>query len=271
MAVPSKKRGAATALVALLAWGSAGAQTPPDTDDLAAAEEHRLLPDIEAYYTAPLHWDATDWSYFGGVLAALGVADHFDSQVRAHFTQGSHDALAGGDPDELQDALPAAAALVGTWMVATLFDDRDAQTVAWAMTEAAGLSLSTGLVLKYAGGRERPNQTTDPNLWFRGGSSFPSLHSTAAFAVGTVFAESGEGDYRWLTRLVGYGLAVFTGYERLKHNEHWLSDVFAGAAVGTSTGAFIVQRTFGGNVFSGFQIVPIERGVMISYSASLSP
>jgi membrane-associated phospholipid phosphatase len=255
-------------LMASLACRSTWAQTAPQADDLAATEERALLSDIEAYYTAPLRWDATDWTYFAGVLAAVGVTDHFDSSVRLHFTHRSPDALGAGDPHELQDALPAVTAVAGTWMYATLFDDRDGQTVAWAMTEAAGFSLSSGLVLRYTTGRERPDQTTDPNRWFRGGSSFPSLHSTAAFAVGTVFAESGQGAFRWVTRLFGYGLAAFTGYERLKHNQHWLSDVFAGAALGSSSGAFVLQRTYGRNIFSGFQVISIERGVMLSYSTA---
>lgn len=267
-----RKRGrvAATAISAWLAWTHAVAQTPSSPPPpLDQPPEKGLLADIKAYYTAPLRWDLTDWSYFAGVVAAVGVAHHFDSDVRTHFTAGSSTALKSGDPNDLQDALPAAALFAGTWLYAALAEDRDAQTVGWAMTEAAGLSITTGVVLKYAIGRERPNETTDPNLWFHGGSSFPSLHSTAAFAIGTVFAESGQGGYRWLTRLLGYGIAGFTGYERLKHNQHWLSDVVAGSALGASTGIFVIERNYLGEVFSNVRVVPIERGIMITYSTSL--
>ena len=262
---------AATAIIAWFAWANAGAQTPNASPQEPAEQPVRkgLLADIEAYYTAPLRWDATDWTYFAGMLAAVGVAHHFDSDVRTHFTSGSSNALASGDPNDLKDAVPAIAALAGTWLYATVSEDRDARTVAWAMTEAAGLSLTSGVVLRYATGRERPNETTDPNLWWHGGSSFPSLHATAAFAVGTVFAESGEGGYRWLTRLLGYGLAGFTGYERLKHNQHWLSDVVAGSALGASTGLFVMERTYRTDVFSHFNVVPIERGIMITYATSM--
>jgi membrane-associated phospholipid phosphatase len=104
------------------------------------------------------------------------------------------------------------------------------------MLEAAGFSSITAEALKYAAGRERPDETTSVNDWRDGGSSFPSLHTTAAFAIGTVFAESGDDDYRWLRRAVGYGMASATTYLRLHDNQHWLSDTVAGAALGIATG-----------------------------------
>ena len=38
------------------------------------------------------------------------------------------------------------------------------------------------------------------------GDSFPSMHVSTTFAVGTVLAESGGDNYRWLRRGIGYGL-----------------------------------------------------------------
>jgi len=151
---------AGTAIIAWLAWTNAPAQTPNNIPQAPEEQPARkgLLADIEAYYTAPLRWDATDWTFFAGVLAAVAVAHHFDSDVRTHFTAGSSNALASGDPNDLKDAVPAIAALVGTWLYATVSEDRDARTVAWAMTEAAGLSLTSGVVLRYATGRERPKR-----------------------------------------------------------------------------------------------------------------
>jgi membrane-associated phospholipid phosphatase len=110
------------------------------------------------------------------------------------------------------------------------------------MLEAAGFSSVTAEALKYAAGRERPDETTDINDWRAGGSSFPSLHSTAAFAVGSVFAESGSDDYRWFRRIVGYGMATATAYLRVHDNQHWLSDTVAGAALGIATGRFSTHR-----------------------------
>jgi membrane-associated phospholipid phosphatase len=96
--------------------------------------------------------------------------------------------------------------------------------------------------LKYAAGRKRPNETLRVDDWRAGGSSFPSLHSSAAFAIGTVLAESGSDDFRWTRRILGYGIGAATAYLRVHDNSHWFSDVVAGAAIGISTGVFTIER-----------------------------
>jgi membrane-associated phospholipid phosphatase len=228
-----------------------------------------LVADIEAYYTAPLRWDGGEWLLFGGALGAVALAHNYDRQVRTHFVDNSSTALSTKNEKDLEDWAPSVVLLGGTGLFALISDDRESRSVTWAMAEAAGLSTVTGYALKFAAGRERPDETTDPNRWREGGSSFPSEHAVAAFAIGTVFAESGNGGYRWLTRLVGYGMAAWTGYARLKHNSHWLSDVVAGAALGSSTAAFVVNRNYGRHLFSGVTVVPIERGVLVTYSTHL--
>jgi membrane-associated phospholipid phosphatase len=125
-------------------------------------------------------------------------------------------------------------------------------------------------------GREAPYQTTDPNLWRKGGSSFPSFHTTFAFAVGTVMAESGSDEYRWLRRVLGYGVGVWTAYERIKHNQHWLSDTVAGAAIGAASADFSMGRRYpheentyadGTAPKGSLSIVPTAGGgFMLSYS-----
>ncbi|MGH8150032.1 MAG: phosphatase PAP2 family protein [Steroidobacteraceae bacterium] len=228
------------------------------------------LGDMKAYYTAPLHWNARDWEYFGGVVAAIGVADHYDTQARTHFDSGSTTPLGPASSGELTDALPAAAALVGTWGYATLIGSHAGHTEAWNMLESAGLSVVTSYVVSYPIGRERPDQTTDPNRWFHGGDSFPSDHVAAAFAIGAVLAESGNPEFRWLRRVLGYGIGFGTAYLRMRHNAHWLSDTVAGAALGTATARFVMGRSEEREgIDSAFSVEPIPGGVMFAYSVSL--
>ncbi|MDE2306247.1 MAG: phosphatase PAP2 family protein, partial [Gammaproteobacteria bacterium] len=227
------------------------------------------LHDAGEYFTAPLRWDLGDWLYLGGTIVAVGAAHQFDSQVRTHFTAGVPNALNGKDKYSTRDALPAAAAVAATGVYAMLIDDRAGKAETWSMLEAGALGSSTAFVLKFAAGRERPNQTTDPNLWRHGGASFPSIHATAAFAIGTVLAESGNDRYRWVRRILGYGIAAGTGYERLKHNAHWLSDVVAGAALGIASGRFAVHREYGGEPAARWQVLPVDGGVMLAYTVPL--
>jgi len=197
--------------------------------------------DAGAYFTAPLYWDEQEWLYFGGALAAIGAAHTLDTTVRDHFA-GSHPDLNGQDPNSTRDAAPAAALLGGVWLVSTVVGDDAGKGESYTMLEATIFSGVTAEGLKYAAGRAGPNTTLDANDWRASGSSFPSLHTTAAFAVGTVFAESGDDDYRWFRRIVGYGIAGATAYLRLHDNQHWFSDVVAGSALGIASAHFSMDR-----------------------------
>jgi membrane-associated phospholipid phosphatase len=243
----------------------------PDSSDCPTPLS-RSLGAVEAYVTAPLHWHASDWLLFGSALTVIGVAHHYDSEVRTHFTQNSPIALSTANAHTIQDALPAAALFVGTWGFANLLDDNDGRHEAGAMLEATVLSIGTAYVLNYASGRKGPDQTADANRWWSGGSSsFPSEHTTAAFAIGTVLAESGNSRYRWPRRVLGYGVAGFTAYERLKHNAHWLSDTAAGAALGAASARFAMDREPGHRNPSTAMVAltPLPHGLMFRYTLPL--
>ena len=244
-------------------------QSAPPTDPGTSQPAPDLLSDIKLYFTAPLRWDTRDWAWFGGALVAIGAAHRYDTQVRTHFVKS----LGPGQTissDDVQDAIPTVAVLGLTWGYASLAGDGTGLREAGAMLEAAGLSSATAYALKYIVAREGPDQTSSPNEWFKGGSdSFPSWHSTAAFAVGTVLAESGNDEYRWLRRLLGYGLGIVTSYERLKHNAHWLSDTVAGGAIGAATANFTMQRRYQGDAQANLSVVPVAGGAMLTYRVTL--
>lgn len=197
--------------------------------------------DTKLYFTAPLRWDTQDWLFFGGALAAVGAAHQYDGSVRRHFA-GQSPALDGKDTHSLRDAAPAALVVLGTWAYAGLTDDYQGHRETFTMLEAAVFSSVTAEGLKFAAGRARPNESNRVDDWRAGGSSFPSLHATAAFAIGTVLAESGGDDYRWMRRVLGYGIAGATAYIRVKDNVHWMSDTVAGAALGAATARFAMNR-----------------------------
>ena len=231
----------------------------------------RTVEDAKAYFTAPLHWDTRDWEFFGGALAAIAVSHHYDTQARTHYDQGYQSPLGPKESGELTDALPSAALFLGTWGYASLIGSRSGETEAGNMFESAGLSLVSAYALKYIIRRPGPDSTTDPNHWFSGGSSFPSEHTTLAFAVGTVLAESGNPEFRWLRRTIGYGIGFGTAYLRLKHNAHWLSDTVAGGALGMATAHFVMNRSAERAEEEGTELslAPVQGGVMLAFSTNL--
>jgi membrane-associated phospholipid phosphatase len=276
------------ALLTLGAAGSAPAQTTPapgsdsTTTTVPEPPPPSVAPAVEAstpggighdvklYFTAPLHWNASEWAWFGGALAAIGASHHYDTDVRNHFTKNlTPTEISNISSNDLGDALPAVVVFLGTWGYAAWVDDPNGHREAWSMVEAAALSTITAYGTKFIARRQGPDQTSNPNEWFKsGGRSFPSAHATASFAIGTVLAEAGGDDYRWLRRVFGYGLGIGTSYLRLKHNAHWLSDTVAGGALGIASAQFTLNHAYR-NQDSRFALIPVEGGAMLTYSMEL--
>src|SRR4029077_11290640 len=129
------------------ATGSPAAEQAPTEVRRAPASREAsgtgLASDIKRYFTAPLHWDRGDWAWFGGALAAIGAAHHYDTQVRTHFVKPLGPSPTTSSKD-VQEAIPAAAVFVATWGYANLIGDTNGRREAWAMLEAAGLGSITG-------------------------------------------------------------------------------------------------------------------------------
>jgi len=262
MRIPKKRK----ATLAALLW-MASALWSASADAADSFTFSAALEDTKLYFTAPLRWDEEDWLYFGGALAAIGAAHEFDQRVRTRYATGSYALLDGKDRNSLRDAVPALALVAGTWAYAGYLGDSDGYREGWSLIEAGVLSTASGEILGLAAGRERPDATTSPNQWRQGGYSFPSLHASAAFAIGTVFAESGSDEYRWIRRVVGYGIAGATAYVRVKENVHWLSDTVAGAALGIATARFVLNRQAAAS-HASLQFQPQKDGWLLSYSVN---
>jgi membrane-associated phospholipid phosphatase len=84
-------------------------------------------------------------------------------------------------------------------------------------------------VMKYSFGRERPYQGNGSGAFFQGGTSFPSEHSAAAWAIAGVFAHEYSGIF---PKLVSYGLASAVSFARVHGKQHFPSDVFVGSMLG---------------------------------------
>jgi membrane-associated phospholipid phosphatase len=224
------------------------------------------LQDTKLYFTAPLRWDEQDWTYFGGTLVAIASAHQFDQRVRDHFATGSKALNGGQDTNSFRDAVPSIALIAGTGVSAWFLRDSDGYRETWSLLEAGVLSSATAEIVGYAVGRERPDATTSPNQWRKGDDSFPSLHATAAWAIGTTLAESGSDEYRWLRRLLGYGVAAGTSYVRIHENVHWLSDTVAGTALGIATARFVLHRR-DIETRTTLQFQPSKDGWLLSFSS----
>jgi membrane-associated phospholipid phosphatase len=118
--------------------------------------------------------------------------------------------------DVLQVALPASA--LGYSLIVKDMDG----VKSWCLSVGSSVVLAYGL--KYAVERPRPYQEPGER-----GRSFPSGHTAAAFAGAACWQRR----YGWETGIPAYVLAAATGYSRIWSGNHYLSDVAAGAVIGT--------------------------------------
>jgi membrane-associated phospholipid phosphatase len=87
--------------------------------------------------------------------------------------------------------------------------------------------------------------------------SFPSGHTTAAFALSTVLALRANNAFAAAGL---YTAACMTAVQRVYGDDHWLSDAMFGATIGTACGIFTVrdsERTGRPATLSGIELTPL--------------
>jgi membrane-associated phospholipid phosphatase len=222
--------------------------------------------DFEEFMKSPAGWERSEWLAFGGVLAATSVAYRRDYDVRDHFVVDPFPV----DHHDIEDLVPAAAVFGATWIVSKVTWDPERIDEAATMIRAAALSTASSMAFKLALGRARPAANVEHDRWLDDGRSMPSGHTALGFAVGTVFAESGAPKRRWARRVIGYGLiGVGTGYLRLKHDSHWLSDTIPGAALGIAAARFTMSHDRFSEPNVNVIAEPIEGGLVLTFARAL--
>jgi hypothetical protein len=227
-----------------------------------AKSSQEYATDVKDYALAPLHWDTEQWELATGALALVAATYSLDNHARDHFGPKTSGV---GDPHQWRDAAPAAALTLATLAVGQWQGDTETKHTGVDMIEAMVLGGISSTVLKSVTGRVRPNETADRGNWRNNGTSFPSGHSTAAFAVAQVFADRMPRE-QWGWSVLGYGLAGATAYVRLKDNVHWTSDVVAGAALGMATGRFVSNRDENSKSTVALSVQPLDHGAMLMFS-----
>lgn len=104
---------------------------------------------------------------------------------------------------------------------------------------ALGLTVGLSQTLKWSVTEERPDGS--------GSNSFPSMHASLAFMGATVLSREYGHISPWIT-IGGYTAATGTQLLRIRHNAHWMNDIFMGAGIGvvsTHVAYFLTDRIIG--------------------------
>ena len=210
------------------------------------------------FITAPAGWDKEEWAVAAGVVTITALLMRYDDRIRdffqenkTEFTQDlSNIAEMGGDEHTVIGV--GAAYLVGTILKNPKL--KKASVLAFSSLLISGAITEA---TKYLAGRERPNKGGDqwqfhgPQI---GGShmSFPSGHTTAAFALAASFSTVYDSK---IVKILAYTAATLVGLSRIHDNKHWASDVFMGAVIGTATGVFVTKKHLNSHK-PGFEVGP---------------
>jgi len=212
-----------------------------------------FFEDQKAIWTSPakLRFSDTQWLVpISGVTAGL-------MQTDAQYSRSlSHNSSTVSNYNNLSNATLAAllGGAGGIWVLSLRNHDQHWRETGFLAGEAVINSLVVVEAMKYAARRDRPNQDFGQGLFFQnGGSSFPSEHAAAAWAVAGVIAHEYPGP---VPKLLAYGLATVVSFSRIHALQHFQSDVFIGGIVGD----MIAQETFsrhhdpelGGAVWNSF-------------------
>ena len=104
-----------------------------------------------------------------------------------------------------------------------------------------GFAALVSASVKGAVNRARPSKQYPGEIILRthtGRYSFPSGHTTSAFAIATSLTLSYQ---KWYVAVPSYLYAGFVGYSRMRLGAHFPSDVLGGMAIGIGSGFLVWQ------------------------------
>ncbi len=197
----------------------------------------RFLIDQKEIWTSParIRWTDAEWLVpVAGITAGMILTDaslskslpsrpgllHLENEMRTGSVAGLG-AVAGGmylwswrtkDPHQRETGLLAGEAMID----------------ALVLTEG----------VKYAAGRERPDQGNGQGEFFRGGDSFPSGHSAVAWAAAGILAHEYPGP---MTKLLAYGLATTVSIASVGSKQHFSSDALIGSGMGWLVSEYVYR------------------------------
>jgi len=155
-----------------------------------------FLHDAGSVVTAPLSWRGSDWLkaalITGAAIAVAGEEDDLQHWVQTKRDDNTHFVADLAEPmGNGKYALPALGAL---YLYGRLSGRDRARRTALLSFESVIISCGITAAVKYLSHKHRPLETSTDDISWEGPSisaayvSFPSGHSTCAFAIGTVVA-----------------------------------------------------------------------------------
>ncbi len=192
-----------------------------------SAQAEPQTPTFGDELKSPWTTDARPW-VLGGVAATAALLifeDQTVDPIQADIAKDRPIGSASKFGDYGGQLVPNGIYALGMFGYGWMSGDSAARNNAWLMTKASAYAVTASTVLKYAVREPRP----------AGGdrTSFPSGHTTAAFAFST-FVAGRHGLFPYGVPTIG--ISMLTAFSRINDNRHFTHDVVAGATIGTAYG-----------------------------------
>jgi membrane-associated phospholipid phosphatase len=202
-----------------------------------------IVSSFDSFDSRVNSWAITHTPIFGSINSASRASDYLEYALEAEVLLTALATPSGADPKE------------------------------WVSSKAKGLSVEVGAELVTAGVTEGLKGATSRERPSGGDNSFPSGHTSNAFTNVALANRNLEyipmsDNLRIALEVGNWVLASATGWARIEGDAHWLSDVFAGAAIGYFFGAFLHDgfMNLPDEKPAQVKVIPLQRGAMLYLS-----
>jgi hypothetical protein len=197
-----------------------------------------FLIDQKEIWTSPAHLRFADADWLiptSGIAAGLFSTD---KDIGRHLSN---------DPQTISRykniSTAGVAALIGgaggMWLASFPSHNAHWREAGFLAGEAAIAGIIPVEIMKYSLARQRPFEGDGAGAFFQGGTSFPSEHAAASWAVAGVLAHEYPGTF---PKILFYSVAALVSASRIKARQHFPSDVFIGSIMGNMIAQNVYQR-----------------------------
>lgn len=213
--------------------------------EILKSDGKTIYSDAKNIILSPLHFDGKEWIATGAVIGGVFVLMTTDQHTRDFAQRNQSDGaekvlhIAG----EYGVATYSVSLAGGLYVGGLAFDNNEIRETGLVLLEALGFAGAATTAGKMIFGRSRPFLEDGPHKFqpFQTRNeylSLPSGDATVAFAASSALSERFDNVYASIGL---YSLATLTAFSRVYYDQHWLSDTFAGAAIGTFMGISVAR------------------------------
>jgi hypothetical protein len=244
-----------------------------------------VTDDVKQQWTSPFRATGSDWLKAGGFAVATTAAVLFADKPVNTFTveqiRTNKSVVSASNYVTDFGGMYEVYTLAALGAYGVLFKKEKEKTTTLLATQAYITAAAIETAVKYLTSRQRPNYydaiTGKNSHVFHGPfyhflkndnssfQSFPSGHTTVAFAAATVFAMEYR-EYR-VVPIIAYSAATAIGLSRIVQNAHWISDVMVGAALGFLCGRQVVNNY---HRYSKLQLEKAKKKNTVSFNLNYS-